>query len=369
MRFTSGLSDAVSAPEAAAGACQQVAAQLAGASCDLACVFVSPIYRAEWPDLLADLHARLKPRVLIGCSGSGIIGSSQEVEWMPAVSIVGAHLPDVQLHPFTVSCDALERSTSGGFWIDTIGVTPAAQPCFLLFADPFTCDATKLLGELNQTYRGRPIIGGLVSGGQAAGEQLLFLQTEVLREGAVGVAMTGNIEMDTIVSQGCRPVGRPYIITKAEENVIWTLGARQAVAVLHEVLSGLASSDRELAQQGAIFAGLAITEMRHRFSCGDFLIRNVIGLDPETGAIAVAEEVAVGQTLQFHLRDADASREELRRLLGQWGALPRLGRPAGGLLFNCTGRGKALYGTPHHDVKTIQMLSGKLPIGDRKSVV
>ena len=103
--------------------------------------------------------------------------------------------------------------------------------------------------------------------------------------------------------------------------------------------------------------------MRHRFSCGDFLIRNVIGLDPETGAIAVAEEVAVGQTLQFHLRDADASREELRRLLGQWGASPRAGQPAGGLLFNCTGRGKALYGTPHHDVKTIQTLSGKLPIG------
>jgi small ligand-binding sensory domain FIST len=363
MKFTSGLSDAVSLPAALEAACAQVTEQLAGSPCHLACVFVSPIYRASWAEALADIHRRLTPDALIGCSGSGIIGGGQEVEWVPALSIVGASLPGVRLFPFRVEPDELEVSGPGGFWIDKIGVAPRERPVFVLCADPFTCDADRLLRELNQTYASRPIIGGLVSGGQAAGEHLLFRGAEVCHDGAVGVALTGNIEMDTIVSQGCRPVGRPYVVTRAEENVIFELGGRQAVVVLHEVLSSLSRSDRELAQQGAIFAGLVINEMRHRFASGDFLIRNIVGLDPESGALAIGERVQAGQTLQFHLRDAATSRQELRRLLGRWGQSRQVPTAAGCLLFNCTGRGKGLYGTSHHDVRTIQMLGGKLPIG------
>ncbi|MDP3723005.1 MAG: FIST N-terminal domain-containing protein [Candidatus Omnitrophota bacterium] len=363
MRFTSGISDAINAEEALENACRQVTEQLGGASCDLACVFASTIYRASWPEWLARLHARLAPKVLVGCSGSGIIGGSQELEWVPALSIIAAHLPDVRLFPFLVSPDELTRSSPGGFWVDKIGASPEAHPAFLLLADPYTCEAPKLLEEINATYRACPMVGGLVSGGQAAGEHLLFLQTEVSREGAVGVAMTGNIAMDTIISQGCRPIGRPYVVTKAEEQIIWELGGRQALAVLNEVLIGLSREDRELAQRGAIFVGLVVDEMRQAFGAGDFLIRNILGLDPASGAIAVAEQARMGQTLQFQLRDPSTSRQELRRLLQQsLGASQQL-PPAGCLLFNCTGRGKALYGTAHHDVKTIQMVSGKLPVG------
>ena len=363
MRFTSGISDAVTAKEAAEAAGRQVMEQLAGESCDLAFVFASPIYRASWPVFLTAIHQQLAPKVLIGCSGSGIIGGGQELEWVPAVSIVAAHLPEVRLFPFAVSPDELELSSPGGFWVDKIGASPEAHPVFVLVADPYTCQPMKLLTELNATYRTRPIIGGLVSGGNEPGEHLIFMGTEVYHEGAVGVAMTGNIAMDTVISQGCRPVGHPYVITKAEENAVWQLGGRQALAVLHEVLAGLTAEDRELAQRGSIFAGLAITEMRQAFASGDFLIRNIIGIDPDLGAIAVAEPVEVGQTLQFQLRDPSTSRQELRRLLQQAGQLPHVGPPAGCLLFNCTGRGKSLYGIAHQDVKTIQTVSGKLPIG------
>jgi len=363
MRFTSGISDAVTAQTAADTACRQVSEQLAGEPCHLACVFVSTIYRAAWPEILTAIHQHLKPTVLIGCSGSGIIGGEQEIEWVPAISIVGAHLPDVKLFPFAVTPDELEASTPGGFWVDKVGASPEAQPIFVLFADPLTCQPGKLLSELNATYRARPIIGGLVSGGNEPGEHLLFIDSAVHHDGAVGVAMTGNITMDTIVSQGCRPIGRPYVITKAEENIVWQLGGRQALAVLHEVLSGLSVDDRELAQQGSIVIGLVINEMRPAFASGDFLIRNLVGIDPGQGAIALAESVEVGQTLQFHLRDASASRQELRRLLVQRGETLQMSPPAGCLLFNCTGRGKSFYGTPHHDVKTIKTVSGKLPIG------
>lgn len=363
MRFTSGISDAVTAREAAELASRQVLEQLDGAPCDLVYLFASPIYRTSWQELLEFVNERLKPRVLIGCSGSGIIGGGQELEWVPAISIVAAHLPDVHLFPFVITPEELELSGAGGFWVDKIGASPDAHPFFVLVADPYTCQPTKLIEEINATYRTRPIIGGLVSGGQGPGEQFIFMNNDVYTEGAVGVAMTGNIAMDTVISQGCRPIGQSYIVTRSEDNVVWELGGRQALAVLHEVLAGLSPEDRELAQQGSIFVGLAITEMRQRFASGDFLIRNIVGIDPDGGGIAIAEGVDVGQTLQFQLRDPSASRRELRRLLQQIHQPPHHVPPAGCLLFNCTGRGKSLYGVAHQDVKTIQMVSGKVPIG------
>ena len=192
MRFTSGISDAVNAHEAVDAACRQVTEQLAGASCHLACLFTSPIYRAEWPSLLTSVLERVKPDVLIGCSGSGIIGGDREFEWVPAVSLVAAHLPEVRLFPFVVAPDELELSIHGGFWIDKIGASPETHPIFIVFADPYTCNAAKLITELNATYRERPVIGGLVSGGNEPGEHLIFMDTEVYREGAVGVGMSGD---------------------------------------------------------------------------------------------------------------------------------------------------------------------------------
>jgi small ligand-binding sensory domain FIST len=360
MRFTSGISDVANAITAADAACDQALGQLNGSPCDLACLFASTIYRASWTDLLASVIARLKPKVLIGCSGSGIIGGGQELEWVPAISITAAHLPGVRLFPFTVPPEEVDRSSPGGFWIDQIGASPEAHPVFILFADPYTANPSKLVTELSATYRACPIVGGLVSGGDQAGDHLLFMGADVYREGAVGVAMTGNIAMDTVISQGCRPIGRPYVVTKSEENVIWQLAGRPALSVLHEVLSGLSAEDRELAQRGSVFVGLAINEMKPAFGAGDFLIRNIVGIDPDSGAIAVADHVVGGQSLQFQLRDPSTSRQELRRLLQQ---VPRTLPPAGALLFNCTGRGKSLYGVAHQDVKTIQMVSGKLPIG------
>lgn len=365
MRFVTGLSDAANAMDAADQVCRDILAQLAGAPCDLACVFISSVYRASWPDLVARIHDRLAPRTLIGCTGSGVIGAGQELEWVPGLSIAAARLPDVQAHPFAIAPDELEQSGGAGFWVDKIGASPAQAPSFILLADPLTCQPQTLLNQLGAAYRGVPAVGGLASGGNEPGEHALFLGTQVLNEGAVGVALTGNITMDTVVSQGCRPVGRPYIITKAEDNVVIELGGRQALAVLHEVLSGLPADDRELAQHGSIFIGLAINEMKAAMGSGDFLIRNIVGIDPDQGAIAVAEDIGVGQTLQFQLRDPGAARQELRRQLQALPAGPAAaaGPPAGVLLFNCSGRGRSLYGTPHQDVRTIQTISGRVPIG------
>ena len=363
MRFASGISDAVNAREALDAACGQALEPLAGLSCDLAFLFASTVYRTDWPDLVERLQDRLKPTVLIGCSGSGIIGGGKELEWVPGISLVAAHLPGVRLFPFTVTPDEIEVAGQGGFWIDKVGAAPHARPSFVAFIDPQTTNPTTFLAQINATYHQRPMIGGLVSGGSEAGERFLILDRQVRHEGVVGVAMTGNVVMHTVISQGCRPIGRPFVVTEAEDNIIWRLGGKQALVILHEVLSTLSSDDRDLAQRGSIFAGLAMHEARHAFASGDFLIRNIVGIDPDKGAIAIAEQVQVGQTLQFQLRDPATSRQELRRLLCQVDEAHAVVPPAGCLLFNCTGRGRSLYGIPHQDVKTIQVISGKLPIG------
>jgi small ligand-binding sensory domain FIST len=348
--------------EAAHEACQSAVKQLAGAPADLVCVFASPIYRTNWPEALALLQEQLKPSVLVGCSGGGIIGGTRECEAVPALSVVAAHLPDVKLHPFAVTPDELERSEAGGFWVDKVGAMPDQQPVFILCVDPYTCEPTKLLAELNATYPKRPVIGGLASGGTEPGHHALFFNGELLREGAVGVAMSGNLAMDTVVAQGCRPIGRPVVITKSEETIMWELGGRPALEVLRDVLMGLPASDQALAQR-AIFVGLVVNEMKPQFGSGDFLIRQVTGIDPPSGAIAVAEHVQVGQTVQFHILDPGAAREELRGRLAALLPAFQASPPAGALVFNCLGRGKSLYGVSNHDIRIIRTIGGKLPVG------
>ncbi len=363
MKFATGVSDSVRLVQAVTDAAGQVLRQLNGARCHVVFVFVSPIYRTHWAEAMTTLHHALKPSVVIGCSGSGVIGQDQELEWVPAISLVAASLPEVRLLPFSVSPAELELSSPGGFWIDKVGVAPDQRPICVLLADPYTCEPSKLLSELNATFPGAPIIGGLASGGNDAGEHVLLYDTELVREGAVGLAMTGNIQLDTIISQGCRPIGRPYIVTKAEGNVVWELGGRQTLETLREVLMGLSITDQELAQR-SIFVGLVINEMKSSFRPGDFLIRNLAGIDPPSGAIAVTESVHIGQTIQFHLRDPNASRDELRRLLTERNGVSAASPPAGGLLFNCLGRGKSFYGSSHHDMKTIRStFSRHIPVG------
>ena len=362
MKFSSGVSDAAALQDAAADAAAQAAASLGSDPCHAAFLFAAPSHRARWAEALARVHDTLRPSVVIGCGSSGVVGGEHEFESGPALSLLGAHLPGVKLHPFAVHPEEMELASPGGFWVDKVGVLPSQHPAFVLLVDPFTCDPTRLLSELSGTYPGSPVIGGLVSGGRRDGDHLLCYQRELLQAGAVGIALTGDVALETLVSTSCRPIGHPLIVTKAEENVVWELGGQPAVEMLRRTLMGLAPSDQELAQR-SIMVGVVINEMKSAFSAGDFLVRPLVGIDPPSGALALSDAAVVGQTVQFHLQDPQASRQELRRLLAQQSAQAQETPPAGALLFACTGRGKAFYGLPHQDTKAIRAFSGKLPVG------
>ncbi len=362
MRFASAITDEADPAAAIQSLVNQVTRQLGEDSVPhFAVLFISSRYRTALKPLVGQLRNALGKPFLLGCTGGGVLGEDVEVESSPAMALAAAYLPRVELHPFTVSLEDLDESQEPGFWIEKLGATPAEDPVGILLPDPFSCDVMALLNSLNSAYPKMPLIGGLASSADTTGGTALFYNQEVLQEGAVGVLLTGDIQLRTIVSQGCRPIGRPYIITKAQENVIFELAGVPAVEALRQLLVALSASDRALAQR-ALFLGVVMNEHKDRFRRGDFVVRNLVGLDPSSGAIAIGDRVQVGQTVQFQLRDAETSREDLQQLLTDHAELLKMSPSVGALLFSCLGRGRDLYGEPHYDIRTIQAAIGHRPI-------
>jgi small ligand-binding sensory domain FIST len=294
---------------------------------------------------------------LVGCTGHGIIGDRQECEEQPAVSVLAGQLPGIEVDLFHITADDLEEANGPAFWHFQLDVTPDLEPNFLVFLEPFSSNATAWVEALGEAYPGAPVLGGLASGGRQPGECRLFLDDAVLDEGAVGVAFSGPVELRTLVSQGCRPIGEPMTITRAERNVIFELGGQPPLAVLNRMLPSLPAEDQKLART-ALFLGRVINEYQEDFARGDFLIRNLIGHDPQSGALAVGDLVRTGQTVQFQVRDAGSAAEDLATLLARQ---PSAG-VRGAVLVSCLGRGAGMYGEPNHDIGVLQQTLGPLPV-------
>ena len=230
----------------------------------------------------------------------------------------------------------------------------------LALGDPFSFPAADLfLPRVNEDYAGLRVHGGMASGADR-GETRLILNDMVQEDGAVGVLLRGNIGMRGVVSQGCRPVGKPYVVTKAKDNVIFELGGRQPVFQLRELFQELSEIDQQLFQHGP-HIGLAFTELKETFGPGDFLVRNLYGMDPQNGAIAITDRVRTGQTIQFLVRDAASASHDLLELLKR-DHDTHSAAPGGGLLFTCNGRGKRMFPVANHDAGTIASEFGQIPL-------
>jgi small ligand-binding sensory domain FIST len=238
---------------------------------------------------------------------------------------------------------------------------PAEAPAFLLLADPFTFDAEEYLRALDERCPRAAKIGGLASGGRRPGENVLYLDEKAHRGGLVGVALLGNVHVDTLVAQGCRPIGEPMFVTRSLENQIYALDGRAPLEVLQQLHEELEPRDRELFRH-SLFVGLVMREKSDVYRRGDFLIRNLAGLDENRGSLVVAARVPEGTIVQFHLRDAATSAEDLEQMLSSLAPEPRA-ETRGSLLFSCLGRGKHLYGRPDHDTDAFRRHLGRVPLG------
>ena len=370
MQWTNALSTRSSLEAAINDVVEQVVASLT-APADLGLVFISSAFMSEYTRLLPLLAEKLSVPVLIGCSAGGVIGRKQtgkteEIEAEPALSLTLAHLPGVKIRPFHILAEELPDSDSSpNAWIDLVGVPPSPVPQFILLSSPFGSATNDLLQGLDFAYPGSVVVGGQASSGFMNGPVGLFCNDKLCREGTIGIALTGNIVLDTIVSQGCRPIGQPLQVTKAERNIILELDEKVPLMVLRNLISSLSEEDRTLAQH-SLFVGLAMDEFRVNLHSGDFLIRNILGVDPKAGAIAISDRIRAGQRLQFHLREAEASSQDLESLLQEYqneNENTSQPSPVGALMFTCLGRGIGLYGQPNFDSQLFSRYLHDIPMG------
>jgi small ligand-binding sensory domain FIST len=361
MRWASTLSSEPRTADAFAEAVAALEARLGGEAPDLLVAFASP-HHAQRCGELASLAARRFPAALLaGCTAGGVIGDAKEVEDGPALSLTAASLPGVRLSGFYAEGE-LPPADDADAWRALADAGPGERPNFLLLADPFTIDCAELVAGLDRVHPGAPKFGGLASGGRAPGENRLLLGASVHRSGAVGVVLSGALAVDTIIAQGCRPIGTPMLVTRCRGGMLQELDRGAPLRVLAELYASLPQRDRELLQ-GALFLGIDMREDRIEYDPGELLVRNVLGAEEKTGALAVGAELRPMQVVQFMLRDAHTAEEDLQRMLARHRGTAGAGRPAGALLFSCVGRGEGLFGCADHDTGLFEQALGPAPLG------
>jgi len=328
---------------------------------DLALLFFSPHHSEAAPSLARTAQQRLAARCLLGCGGEAIVGNAQEIEAAPALSLwLGSWSAQVELQPFHLVVEQTPDGLSLLGWPDALLSADPVRAAMLLLGDPFTFPANLFLDRMNEDHPGLRVMGGMSSSGRRAGETQLLKGDQALAQGAVGVLLQGAISVRSIVSQGCRPIGQHMIITQAQENIVAELGGQPPLVRLQQLWEELSPRDQQLFQRG-LHIGRVINEYQGQFQRGDFLVRNVLGLDRETGSLAITDNVRVGQTVQFHVRDAETADEDLHALL-QADGRSHDKRPGGALVFTCNGRGTRLFSEPHHDARVVRAEVGAVPL-------
>lgn len=330
-------------------------------SCDLVLLFGSYHHRAAFADAGEILRSALRPTVMVGTTAESVLANAVELEGRSGIAAIALRLPGATIRGFRLpGNDGSLVGEGAAARLRTAMHVDAAHRATLLFGDPFSTPMPQVLSALGPAGGLPPVtvLGGMASGASQPGMNALILDDSTLPAGAVGVTISGDVRIDALVSQGCRPIGDPMVITKAQGNVLQELGGKPAVQAAQEMAESLPETLRPLLNKGLLL-GLAVNEYKERFGRGDFLVRGLLGADRNSGALAVGDTVRTGQTVQFHVRDDRTADEDLRLLLdGQ----QLDSTPVATLLFTCNGRGTRLFPQPHHDAALLHQRLGQAPL-------
>ncbi len=357
LRFASTLTTQTNVEVALNALAHEVRARLD--RIDLSLVFFSADFLPDAEAIAEGLQQRLAPGLLLGCSAEGVIGREHEIERRPAITLVAAQLPNAELRPFAFDPEAWRTTLeSAAAFREVVEAGPDTN-LFLLLAEPFSTPAGELLDCFNTEFPGVPVAGGIASGAMQPNGNVLLLNGDRHQSGAVGAALSGDFDVEVIVSQGCRPIGESHQVTAAEGNVILSLDEQPPLACIEEMIGGMSLEERALLRRNGLFLGRAMDSSRQSHGRGDFLIRGVMGIDRDRGALVVGDQIGLGEVVQFHIRDAQTAMEDLDMLLSLQGLYER---PSGAILFSCNGRGMRLYGHPDGDVSTVQQALGGIDL-------
>jgi len=324
--------------------------QKMGTNASLGFLFVTQEWRPHIEDTLELIRLHGHVPQLVGCSGWGIIGKSREIEGAPGFSLILLSLPAGSFTVTQIDESATSDSLGPEFWHTLTGIAPDEVRSWIILANPYFGGVETWLDEWSAAYPQVPVLGGLASSRNA--EIFLMLDGDISAAPLLAIAFKEGLIALPLVSQGCRPIGNPSPITKAEENLILEIGNFPAYQALETAFLSIPAEQR-VSVRNNLFLGLAVSEYIDDFKQGDFLIRNILGADPQIGALAVGAYPRVGQTVQFQLRDSKSAREDL--IIASEAVKKQMSGPIGILLFSCAGRGKGLFGTSDHDAGTLAL--------------
>jgi small ligand-binding sensory domain FIST len=352
-RAGSGLSTRPDPLAAAVEAARAAAAELDRGEVDLAVVFASGTNLRAPEAVLEGVRGVLAPRALGGCAAGGVLGAGRELENESAVAVWAARFTgtgEAQTFHLTMADDGET----------VVGIPPLdGASGLIMLTDPYSFSPEAALGQLTAGAPAVPVLGGLASARTPSGGSALFIDDRVCEEGAVAVRLHG-VEMLPCVSQGATPVGRELTVTAAEANVIYELAGRPALDSVEQIVSELSPRERTLLA-GGLLIGLVIESGQPEYEQGDFLVRGVLGADPESRGIVVGASVREGQVVRLHARDAQSADDDLRRALRLRVQALSGEPPAGAIVFSCNGRGRAMFGTPDHDALAVSRELGGVP--------
>jgi small ligand-binding sensory domain FIST len=354
VRIACGLSTASDPRAGAIEAAADAAALMLGASVDLAVVFASGAHLASPAATIEGVHDVLAPDVLVGCGAGGIVGAGREIENGTAVTVWAACFEDGAVSTFHAEIQEVDDAIAIRGMPDLSGAGGA-----ILLPDPYSFPTDAVLSELHERSPGVPVLGGVSSARTLRGEAALFRDEDVVGGGAVGVRFDG-IELLPCVSQGATPIGPELTITAGEGRIIHELAGRPALAALRSVIDELGDDERRILAEGMLL-GIVVESGRPDYLHGDFLVRSVLGGDPETGTIAVGAPISIGQVVRVHARDAASADRDLHDALGLRREALGSDVPAGALMFTCNGRGRGMFGVPDHDANALTAELGAIP--------
>ena len=328
----------------------EIIEQFEGERPDLVICFASPHHVGAFEDLAGGLRKLLEPEVFMGCTAVAVAGGSVEVENGPGLSVFAARFGAGRVAGLALDAIQTDDGVSIAGWPDEL----PTHGTLLMLADPYSFPTPDFLGLCNAQVPELRVLGGMASSAVGPGGNRIVLDDRIMTSGAVAVMCSEDVPIRAVVSQGCRPIGKPLTITRAERNLVHELAGRPAMARLQEIVQEATDEDRSLMREG-LHVGLVVDEHRLDFQRGDFLVRNLLGVDQRTGSLAISEQVDVGQTVQFQVRDADAADDDLRCLLSGVSG-------TGVLLFTCNGRGTHMFPEPGHDASLVADLLGPVPL-------
>lgn len=320
-----------------------------------------PIDDLEAP--ISRLQQQFPQAIFTGCRSAGAMNREHEFETQPSLVVWACCAADLHIRAVHLQ---YQRTHEGASFLssepfETELLEPYENTALLALSDPFTFPMDLYLGRINEDFPGLKVVGGHASGADQPGDTRLFLNDRILNHGCVLLAISGTNSDCIVVSQGCRPIGKPMVVTAAERNQVLQLGGRPALGQLMDLFQQLPTQEQRLVRQG-LHLGLVVDEYQDEFEYGDFLIRNVIGLSEEQQSVVVGDFVRVGQTVQFHIRDHLSADQDLKDCIRKLKSANAPQLPQAAIVFACNGRGSHLFSDPDHDVSAIAAEIGPIAV-------